>query len=96
MITIYLLTALFILLQAFDTWTTWKILSQGGRELNPRMAWIMNKIGVVPALAITKGLISIGFIYISWKYAVLVWLIALVGINGFYCRLVWNNWKEIK
>jgi hypothetical protein len=54
--------ALFILLfflQIADARTTWMILALGGREENPMLAWLMRKIGIVPALALLKTVCTI-------------------------------------
>lgn len=43
------------LLQALDYHTTLTILSCGGKELNPMMSWLMDRLGIEQAL-IFKGI----------------------------------------
>lgn len=50
----HILITLIVLLQIADAWTTWRILGAGWRELNPLMAWVFDKLGVVPGLVLTK------------------------------------------
>ena len=49
------LLLLVIALQVADIVTTYLIIQRGGRELNPLIAAAMAKIGVLPALLVTKG-----------------------------------------
>lgn len=39
---------------ASDAWTTMMILDRGGYEGNPALAWLMEKIGPLPALIVSK------------------------------------------
>ena len=48
-----LFTAL-VVLNVIDVYTTTVILRQGGSELNKAMSWLMDKIGVIPALLVPK------------------------------------------
>lgn len=43
------------LLQLADAYTTHRVLSAGGRELNPVLDRLFKAIGHLPALALTKG-----------------------------------------
>lgn len=43
--------AIFAALQVADVTLTTLILRRGGRELNPAMRWLMDKLGTVPGLA---------------------------------------------
>jgi len=53
---------LLTLLQLADAWTTHRVISKGGRELNPILAWLFNQIGHIAGLIIAKG----GVILILW------------------------------
>lgn len=48
---------LLALLQAGDWWTTRTVLAQGGRELNPAIRWLMERLGVDAALAVKCALV---------------------------------------
>jgi hypothetical protein len=89
----YILLAVFIALQVGDFYTTYTILKKGtGREANPILAWVFDKIGYVVGLAIFKGLaIAVG-VYAAqfWNgYYVLIPAVAL------YTWVVWNNYKVL-
>ncbi len=60
------IAAALTVLQAFDGWTTYKILRLGGRELNPIVKWLMDRIGEYEALVVFKTMAI-----------ALVWVIAL-------------------
>jgi hypothetical protein len=89
----YILLAVFIALQAGDFYTTYTILKTGkGRELNPILVWVFNKIGYTAGLAIFKGIAIIAGVYaaqLSNGYYVLIPLIAL------YTWVIWNNYKVL-
>ena len=50
------LLILFLILQAADGWTTWAIMNHGGREANPFVAYLMYKLGILPAILVVKFL----------------------------------------
>ena len=54
-----ILTVAIVILQAYDFWSTRKILSKGGQELNPIMDTLIKRIGLVPALVLSKLGVSI-------------------------------------
>ncbi|MFC2969352.1 DUF5658 family protein [Acidimangrovimonas pyrenivorans] len=56
MTTIDFLALAVIALQIGDMTSTLGALRRGGREVNPLLAWLMRRIGVVPALIAAKGL----------------------------------------
>jgi hypothetical protein len=63
---------LFAALQVIDAYLTVRILSQGGRELNPMIAWFMSKLGVIPALVVLKGVgiaVVAGLVWSGNEYA---------------------------
>ena len=70
MTTIFLASAIALtFLQAFDGWTTYQILKNGGRELNPIVKFLMDKLGRYPGLLVLKA-----------AAAALAWVVALVPI----------------
>lgn len=63
---LYLVTLL-VALQIADAWTTVVILQRGGRELNPLLCRLMDKIGPLPALVLSK-LTVIGIVILLGVY----------------------------
>ena len=64
------IAAALTVLQVFDGWTTYTILKWGGVELNVVVRWFMDKLGVYPALVVSKT-----------AAIALVWVIALNPID---------------
>lgn len=62
---VYPLSIIAVALQAFDAWTTVKILAAGGKEQNKGLAWLMKVTSVIAALVIVKVIIV----------GVIVWLV---------------------
>lgn len=79
----------FFFLQLGDYLTTTEILKRGGRELNPVMKWIMDKIGVIPALFFTK----VVTIMLIWELNVF-WL--TLALCLFYMAVVGNNFMVLR
>jgi hypothetical protein len=81
---------LFAALQVIDAYLTVRVLSQGGRELNPMIAWFMDKLGVIPALVVLKGIgiaVVAGLVWSGNEYAdefLMVFCALYVGVA------VWN------
>ena len=77
---------LFILLQIADCLTTVHILKQGGREANPVLAWLFDKVGMIPSLVVMK-LLAIGAVTWAWNewitLGVTVWYLGVVGWNSY-------------
>lgn len=79
------------LLQAADAWTTWRILSDGGRELNPAMRYAIEQAGLIPAL-VAKGVIVVA---LAWAFCLpYPWILA--GLVAFYAGAVTFNCRSIK
>jgi hypothetical protein len=73
----------FIILQILDGVITYAILSKGGKELNPFIKILMDGIGVIPALILSKGLLiamSI-FYYVLTEIAVLYVVFSVVNVG---------------
>ena len=79
--------SLFVALQALDAWLTITVIRQGGRELNPVVAWAMRRAGVVIGLAVVKMLyIALVLLLLPLLTAQMLWWIC-----GAYALLViWN------
>lgn len=54
---IWILFALFIVVQVLDIYTTVHVLLAGAREANPLMHWLMERIGMVPGLLVGKAIV---------------------------------------
>jgi hypothetical protein len=96
----WILLAIIILLQVLDAATTLSILKLGGRELNPMLKWLMDRLGVVPALAVSK-LVLVGGVAVVAMLAentpalkVLLYLVAM--IFAFVCANNIQVWKNLK
>lgn len=86
------LLALFIFfcaLQAADTYTTYIILSRGGRELNPVMRMIMEEVGVLPGLVVCKVFLCL----LVWQYGMNAILLGI--FDAIYAAVVMNNAQQI-
>lgn len=91
------LFAALVLLNIADAVLTVRVLDQGGRELNPAMAKVMEWIGVVPALVVVK-VVALAAFYVGLGVQVPDWVYAphvTVGLCGFYGLVVCNNWRQM-
>jgi hypothetical protein len=92
MIELFLFVIL-VILQGLDIWTTKTGLDNGARELNPVMRFLMEKIGIMKALLLMKGLgiIIIGYyVFTNALSTIFLGLICLV-----YVAVVVHNWKYL-
>jgi len=87
-----ILFVLLVGLNLVDVYTTVRVLRQGGSEMNPIMAWTMDKLGVIPGLLLPK-IVVLGAI---WFYLPLVPVLVMFGLCCFYLLLVLHNNDEIK
>ena len=81
---------IFTTLQLADIYTTHAILKQGGREMNVVMKWLFDRIGHIPALLATKGIVVI-LVYLY----LLPYEFVLGGLCVFYAVIVAHNLKQI-
>lgn len=83
------------LLQAADAYLTAHILKHDGRELNPVMDWVFDRIGVVPGLIITKTLFVAGLIAIVPYAPIYVYVVIAIAYVGL---VIWNvsEYRKIK
>ena len=80
-----------ILLQIADLWTTWKVLNEGGNEKNPVMVFLMDWIGVLPSLVLTKAF--------AMTLCVVIYLVQpylLIPLIIFYGVVVVKNYKQMR
>ena len=81
---------IFILLQIADSLTTVHILKNGGREANPFMNWLFDKIGITGGLALMK-ILTLALVFIAWNE----WL--TLGLDIAYLSVVgWNSYQIYK
>jgi hypothetical protein len=89
------LLAFVILLQVVDIVTTLVILDRGGRELNPVLAWLFNRLGAVPVLVAIKTAFC-GLLL--WLYVTgvdgLVYALGLLG--ALYVAVIVNNLRVLR
>jgi hypothetical protein len=82
---------LIVALQAADAYLTCRILGAGGRELNPVMRFLMDRIGVMAGLIVAKVSLSIAIgLYLGDQPPLLI-LIAVV-----YGCVVVSNWNQMR
>jgi hypothetical protein len=86
------LAVLFLIMQALDGLTTYVILKQGGRELNPFMQIAMNFLGVLPALILVKMIVIAVFAVYFEFIPAWAWLL-VIGVYGY---VLFNNFKVLE
>lgn len=80
---------IFVCLQVADAATTLKVLSQGGRELNPFMKKLMDFFGPARALFGFKVALCLGaYVYLHANL--------LVGLCALYVAVVVHNIRQIR
>jgi hypothetical protein len=90
---LWILFAAVALLQILDVITTIRAFKRGAKEANKIMAWLMGKIGVVPALIATKTAF-IAVLLVAIIYAPSSFLGAVLAATcGFYAWIVYRNHK---
>ena len=87
-----ILAILLIALNIFDSYSTYKILRAGGKEVNPVMNFLIQKLGLVWALVISKLLVLVCISVLVWLEIVYL-LVILVCI---YAYVAVNNFREIR
>lgn len=83
----------FAILNAFDAWTTWQVFRFGGRELNPILAQVINRLGLFWTLTLVK----LGAVAIIWWAAFHGLTVnALLLINAGYVGLALWNYRQLQ
>jgi hypothetical protein len=82
---------LIVALQAADAYLTFRILGTGGRELNPVMRFLMDRIGVRPGLIVAKAALSVMIGLFLRNQLPLLALIAVL-----YGGVVVSNWNQMR
>lgn len=89
-----ILLGLLIVLQVGDIYTTHRVLSQGGRELNPLLAELFGIYGHKPVLLVWKGAVVWVLVWAVQRNEMPDWLLAVLA--ALYTFVVWRNWRQIK
>lgn len=88
---LYALLIIFALLQFADGYTTDRLLTKGGRELNPILARIFAACGVRVGLIAVKTTMCVVIVALSpWLP---VW--ALAAFAAIYVAVVVHNWRQL-
>jgi len=94
---IYILFALFVILQFLDFWTTYHVINSGkGHEGNPIMAWLFAKIGIIEGFVLMKtaSILAVGFIVYTVPFNASIF--ALTIFNVLYAYVVYQNYRILK
>lgn len=91
------LIVLLIVLNGFDAYTTIKVTSEGkGKEANPIMRFLIDKLGVYAALIGTKVLVIGWMIWHINTYNIYgASIYSMIAINLLYLYVVINNFKVL-
>jgi hypothetical protein len=96
----WILVGIIALLQLVDGCTTREILKHGGRELNPIQSWLMNRLGIVPSLLVSKCTLVAGSVCAASlagqepALTVLLYFVALM--YAYVCAHNIQVWKTYK
>jgi uncharacterized protein YacL len=85
----YALVTLLILLQFADAWTTHRLLSNGGRELNPVMDKLFRKVGLVRGLVLKVVFVSVLAVFLI-DYPLILTVLCIL-----YVVVVLHNFVEL-
>lgn len=96
---IYILFAAFVVLQVLDIYTTRKVLSDGGKELNPLLVKLFERFGVDKTLLVTKAAavaIFAAMVYAASKGNYVGYIAAAhAAVVAFYAFIVYRNFKQM-
>lgn len=87
------LLVLLVVLQLADFWTTYHLLARAGRELNPVVRWAINRFGLVPGLALAKGLVILALVVGALTGQLPVW--SLLALCSLYLVVVVRNFGQL-
>lgn len=83
---------LFAIMQAMDGLSTYVIIKDGGREMNPLMQIAMNFLGVLPALILVKSIVIAVFLVYMYIIPLWAWLLMI----GVYAYVLYNNFTVLR
>lgn len=87
------LLIIFAILNAFDAWTSWQVARFGGRELNPVLARVINKLGLFWTLTLFK---TGAILAVWWASFHGLSVNALLLINAGYVALALWNYRQLQ
>jgi len=79
-----------LVLQVLDYRTTKTILAFGGKELNPAMRWLMDRVGVEEALTLKGTAVVVVAITFFREY-----VLALVAMDVIFLAVVLFNYRSM-
>lgn len=82
----------YLITQALDFYTTYRVVGNGGTELNPIVAKLIEKLGLVMALGVAKTVGAIAGVYL----AIYEQYIPLSGLCVLYTYVVVHNYYEMR
>lgn len=95
---ILILSAVLVLQQALDFYTTWRVLSLGGKENTALIRWLIAKCGLFMALVISKGGIAAlvwWAVWLNWPGTLfLAWVLA--GSVAYYVYILSGNFDALR
>jgi hypothetical protein len=81
------------LLQVFDGWATYQIIKNHGKEQNPVVKILIERLGLYKALLISKGFaVALGWLLVFLNAP--VWTLGL--LVAFYSVVAFNNWNVLE
>jgi hypothetical protein len=81
------------LLQVFDGWATYQIIKNHGKEQNPVVKILIERLGLYKALLISKGFaVALGWLLVFLNAP--VWTLGL--LVAFYSFVAFNNWNVLE
>lgn len=88
---------IFVVLQIVDAFTTYLCLQRPDRaEGNPAVKWIMDKLGVLPTLIMSKLTIIFVIAYVTFLLDVGWWIYAMFVLCAVYALIAVNNVVKLK
>ena len=85
----YILLAIFALLQIGDVWTTYNVIKENkGHEGNAIMAWLMDKLGVLPTFIVMKVSALVAVYFLPWQ--------AILVLDAIYAYVVFQNYQILR
>jgi hypothetical protein len=88
-----ILALVLTLLQVVDGWATYQIIKNHGKEMNPLIRKLIEKLGLYKALVIAKGFaVALGWILVFLNAP--VWTLGL--LVAFYAVVAANNWGVLE
>jgi|GEM_PF-3552837 len=91
-----ILFGVFAILQIADLVLTWRILKLGGTETWKPTKWLMEKIGTMPALMLSKSAVLIAAAWVTFEAAPSWWIYALCALCAFFGWVAVNNFRALR